>query len=752
MMLNKYCKKVDAFIESQKQVPLLNKTNHQGEPASWDDWFWTIKPSVGKTYNVYFIDPQKVPKPCKKDVYSEDQHFPDRYRQLLMSYILHLEQKQMRPKTISNYLTGAKRSFSLLYDSLFSVTQKQMDVFFYDNKSLWVVTSATFLRWCQKNGFISKFLNILRLEGSERHLLDVQINNQQNKMPDPLALKALASISHDLILEGGQLIEGLYYPDQRYHFVCCMATLAMASPNRVAAEQQTLNKQTLKSRTATVKRENQWTEQPVYYLDWNGSKGYKDNDNHILAAMKEPVSRALEHLNIVCEPARVLCRFYECPDTPVKELLGSFQPSPDKLQHIDINKPVNMFQLGYLLGFYDGQDQTIKVGQKGKANFKHKLICEINNNDGLMYVTLGTLLTINNPKQKNIFKLLMGSTRTVAEFQRNWIEFIKQEIPAFPYRVVNKNRVKLSNALFCFTGNQLLSSHGSYQLSQTLFGIEPADLGNMFHSLISNKNDFSIFTEFGFASDLKITPHQFRHWLNTMAQQSGLSEEVIAMWSGRKDIQQNAVYDHTPESDKVKQVGFVMSNSTEEKKPIRIITQEEYEDVTGKDWTSVTSTGICTQNLSVSPCNYLNDFLSHCPLCPECVHVNRDQKAIELLEKDLTVQHARLEQVKTCKTLGTNHNQQRWFLMHFKNTAMLEQLIGLMKREDIKEGSPIRYSGDDGVFRVTDLANRRVEEVKALLPDANAEMQKCIAQYSSVEPEPDNKPLENLLTKFGIGV
>ena len=751
MMLNKYCKKVDAFIESQKQVPLLNKTNHQGDHASWDDWVWTIKPNIVKAYTIYFIDPQKVSRASKKGVYSKDQHFPERYRQLLMSYVLHLEQQQMGSKSLSGYLIGAKRSFSLLYDGLFSVTQKQIDVFFYENKCHWVTVTATFLRWCQKNGFISKFLNIPRIKRGERHLLDVQIKNQQNKMPDSLALKALASITHDLILDGDQLIEGVYYPDQRYHFVCCMATLAMASPNRVAAEQQTLNKQTLKTRTATVKKENQWTEQPVYYLDWNGSKDYKDNDNHILATMKEPVSRVLEHLNMVCEPARVLCRFYESPDTPVKELLGSFQPSPDKLLNIDINKPVNMFQLGYLLGFYDGQNQTIKVGRKNKANYRHKLICEINNNDELMYNSLGTLLIVKS-RFSNQLKLLMGLTCTVAEFQRNWIEFIKQNVPAFPYCLVNENKVKLSNALFCFTGNQLLSMHGRYPLSQTLFSIEPADLGNMFHSLISNKNGFSIFTKFGFASDIRITPHQFRHWLNTMAQQSGLSEEVIAMWSGRKDVQQNAVYDHTPESDKVKQVGFVMSNSTEEKKPIRIITQEEYEDVTGKDWTSVTSTGICTQNLSVSPCNYLNDFLSHCPLCPECVHVNRDQKAIELLEKDLTVQHARLEQVKTCKTLGTNHNQQRWFLMHFKNTAMLEQLIGLMKREDIKEGSPIRYSGDDGVFRVTDLANRRVEEVKALLPDANAEMQKCIAQYSSVEPEPDNKPLENLLTKFGIGV
>ena len=43
---------------------------------------------------------------------------------------------------------------------------------------------------------------------------------------------------------------------------------------------------------------------------------------------------------------------------------------------------------------------------------------------------------------------------------------------------------------------------------------------------------------------LSIGTHQFRHFLNTLAQTGGLSQIDIAKWSGRANIHQNAAYDH----------------------------------------------------------------------------------------------------------------------------------------------------------------------------------------------------------------
>ena len=45
-------------------------------------------------------------------------------------------------------------------------------------------------------------------------------------------------------------------------------------------------------------------------------------------------------------------------------------------------------------------------------------------------------------------------------------------------------------------------------------------------------------------SAMGMTSHQFRHWLNTLAQAGGLDQALVARWSGRDDIQQNSEYDH----------------------------------------------------------------------------------------------------------------------------------------------------------------------------------------------------------------
>lgn len=59
----------------------------------------------------------------------------------------------------------------------------------------------------------------------------------------------------------------------------------------------------------------------------------------------------------------------------------------------------------------------------------------------------------------------------------------------------------------------------------------------------------SVFEKFDSPAAADGTPmtmnsHQFRHWLNTLAQAGGLDQALVARWSGRDDIQQNSEYDH----------------------------------------------------------------------------------------------------------------------------------------------------------------------------------------------------------------
>ena len=68
--------------------------------------------------------------------------------------------------------------------------------------------------------------------------------------------------------------------------------------------------------------------------------------------------------------------------------------------------------------------------------------------------------------------------------------------------------------------------------------------------LVSQANEMqpSVFERLGYRDDignvLRMTSHQFRHLLNTLAQEGGLSQIDIARWMGRVSVAQNATYNH----------------------------------------------------------------------------------------------------------------------------------------------------------------------------------------------------------------
>ena len=73
------------------------------------------------------------------------------------------------------------------------------------------------------------------------------------------------------------------------------------------------------------------TKKTVHYLNWRGSKGYKDYQNHINAEVVESLERALHYTILATEPARALARFYRQPNRPLKEVLGEFKPSDENM-------------------------------------------------------------------------------------------------------------------------------------------------------------------------------------------------------------------------------------------------------------------------------------------------------------------------------------------------------------------------------------------------------------------------------------
>ena len=104
--------------------------------------------------------------------------------------------------------------------------------------------------------------------------------------------------------------------------------------------------------------------------------------------------------------------------------------------------------------------------------------------------------------------------------------------------------IRYSEALILMRKNELHAERGTY-----LCMIEPVPTDCLNDALGSKKDGrASIFDRFELkepdCTPIRITTHQFRHFLNTIADMDGMSAFDIAKWSGRIDVRQNAAYNH----------------------------------------------------------------------------------------------------------------------------------------------------------------------------------------------------------------
>lgn len=148
----------------------------------------------------------------------------------------------------------------------------------------------------------------------------------------------------------------------------------------------------------------------------------------------------------------------------------------------------------------------------------------------------------------------------------------------------------------------------------------------------------SVFDRYGFTeadgSPIKLTSHMFRHWLNTLFEQGGLGEHEIARWFGRKDIGQNATYDHVTGLQRAEEVHRLMERGGirgpmadvhEMLDPVERATFRESAIPTAL----TTDLGVCITDWTLAPCP---DHGS-CARCAEHLIVKGDPKQIAAAEK-----------------------------------------------------------------------------------------------------------------------
>lgn len=193
-------------------------------------------------------------------------------------------------------------------------------------------------------------------------------------------------------------------------------------------------------------------------------------------------------------------------------------------------------------------------------------------------------------------------------------------------------------------------------------------------------------------TEISMTSHQVRHFLNTAAQRGSLGQLDIARWSGRANIHQNATYNHITTDEYIDMAKDMGIGSTLAKiKANAPVTFADLEAV-GEGIAHVTEFGFCVHDFSMSPCQKHRDCLN----CTEQVCVKGDDGKLERLKQQREGIRMQLKKAHAASDSGEYdpNSVDRWTAHQLKTLERVEQLIQVLESPTTQDGAVIRLRND----------------------------------------------------------
>lgn len=267
----------------------------------------------------------------------------------------------------------------------------------------------------------------------------------------------------------------------------------------------------------------------------------------------------------------------------------------------------------------------------------------------------------------------------------------------FPWFDEDKG-IKYSNALFALNVNQFHENRGCIPIEIH----KPTN--NFFNNDLTPRKSLdgkhaSIFDRHGYRAEnrerVKLTSHQARHLLNTIAQRGGLSNLEIAKWSGRADIKQNRTYNHMSEYELVgmaerldhSKALFGPTGQVAKHLPAAI---QEFNSL-GHAAVHVTEYGYCVHDYTMSPCEKFRD----CVNCTEQVCIKGDDTEKLDRIKNRLVKSEQLFLLAEVAVESGEMGADRWYQYHKKTVTRLRELVAILENPDIENGVQIKLLGND---------------------------------------------------------
>jgi hypothetical protein len=450
---------------------------------------------------------------------------------------------------------------------------------------------------------------------------------RHERLPSPAALSALANIFR-LATEPADV------------FLISVIAILCSAPDRIS---EVLYLEENCEATRAIPS----TGQTAYGLRWRPAKGADPMVKWIIPSMADVVKEALQNIRTVTEPARQVARWYEAHPQEI------FLPA--HLEHLRRCESIGLKQL----------EELLFTGSAAKSTVR--LWCKANR--------------VEIAGQR-------GNQR--CRFSEVQAAVLRQLPSDFPW-AYQSNDLKYSEALCMVRRNELHRDKATYRCLIDLVthgSIADALGGRTAHG------GSSLFDRFGFTEEdgsaLRVSTHQFRHYLNTLAQAGGLSQLDITKWSGRKDVRQNRAYDHQSDRDIVALVRSVVGDPTRAVgslatiQPSALIPRDEFARLKVPT-AHTTEFGYCIHDFSMLPCQLHRDCLN----CDEQVCIKGDATKEANIRRQRQETQELLESAMVAMAEGTA-GANRWLAHQQVTLARLNELCAILDDPNVPPGTVIQ--------------------------------------------------------------
>lgn len=357
--------------------------------------------------------------------------------------------------------------------------------------------------------------------------------------------------------------------------------------------------------------------------------------------------------------------------------------------------------------------------------YRHENCPQVADNEPLTHVQMCEALGLsasNPPGSLNSYlsRTSLGwDVRKIYTLQMLWDGAVlpshRKHHPHFPYvsardkALGKKGGLKYSDSLFCMRRQELSLNRACASPVELWM----PSLRDFTHTVVPGIKRTSIFDKYGYTDEngdqLMLQSHQIRHLINTEGQRSGLTDEQIAHWSGRKDVKQNTVYDHRTTAELVDQartavaavqdnVSLVGKNAMGEtnitqgqwviKFAPRLRSTTDLTDIQPLMSGLKTLYGECHHDWAFEPCP---GFVK-CLDCREhaCIKgANEDAKTT--LARLYALRSSVIQEVEKAKQASEDDvSAMDWLKVQERYAAKVDQLIEIFESDSVPEGSVIR--------------------------------------------------------------